>query len=69
MQPFGKISMAGSGLIISILAVALPFFGVSVDQGSITQFVANTAQVIGFIMLVVGQVRRPDLRFGIVRRR
>lgn len=60
--------MTGSGLIIFILALALPLFGVDVDQGSITQFVNATAQVIGFIMMVIGQVRRPDLKFGVIRR-
>lgn len=65
---FTNLSMAGTGLIISILAFVLPIFGVNVDQGTVTQFVDNIVKVIGFIMIVWGQMRRPDLKFGLVRR-
>lgn len=65
---FKNVSMAGTGLIISALAFLLPIFGVTVDQGTITQFVDNVAQAIGFILLVWGQLRRPDLHFGFIRR-
>lgn len=60
--------MAGSGIIVAVLAFALPLFGVPVDQNAVAAFVDNVAKVIGFVLMVWGQARRPDLRFGLIRK-
>lgn len=60
--------MTGTGLIVSALVFGLPLIGVEVAQGQIAEFVENCIKVIGFVLLVVGQVRRSDLRFGLFRK-
>lgn len=60
--------MTGTGVIVSILAFALPFFGVTVEESQIAEFVKNAAEVIGFVLIVIGQLRRPDLKMGVIRK-
>lgn len=65
---FNTISMTGTGMIIALLAFGLPYIGINLDQNTITQFVDAVAQVISIILMAWGQIRRPDLVGGIVRK-
>lgn len=60
--------MAGTGLVISLLAFALPLLGVNVEQADITGFVDNAMKVIGFILVIWGQITRKDLNYGLIRK-
>lgn len=61
--------MAGTGgAIVVLLQVILPLFGVELSENEISAFVEAVVTLVGTVMFVVGQVRRPDLIGGIVRR-
>lgn len=65
---FDTISMTGSGFIVYVLGLALAHWGISMGSEQITGAVTATLQVIGFIGLVIGQLRRKDLIAGMFRR-
>lgn len=61
--------MAGTGgAIVVLLKVILPFFGIDIPEDTIAATVAAVLTLIGTGLLVYGQVRRPDLVGGILRR-
>ena len=60
--------MAGTGIIVSLLAFALPLFGVNVEEKDVVGFVDNIMKVVGFVLLIWGQVRRKDLTAGLIRK-
>lgn len=65
---FNNVSMTGSGVIVYIIAFALSYFGVlNVDNSQIARAVEAASQVIGFLMIVWGQIRRNDLQYGLWR--
>lgn len=69
MNLFEKYSMAGTGAaIIVVLKVVLPLFGIDVPEATLTATIEAVATIAGTVMLVWGQLRRPDLIGGIVRR-
>ena len=63
-----NLSIAGIGMVVTILAFAAKYFKIDADEGQITEVVKNTSQVIGFVIMIIGQLRRKDLIGGIVRR-
>lgn len=69
MNPFNVVSMTGSGAsIVVLLDVLLPFFGVNLPEGTTAAAVAGAIEFVGWVLLVVGQIRRPDLVLGMIRR-
>jgi len=66
---FENYSMTGSGAaIVVVLKVILPMFGIDIPEEGIVAFVGAAVTIIGTILLVIGQVRRPELIGGIIRR-
>lgn len=69
MNPFTSISMAGTGgAIVVILNAIFPLFGIEVPEGSVEAALEGFLNVVGFILLIVGQVRRKDLSIGLIRK-
>jgi len=62
------VSLTGTGVLISLLAMGLKYFGIVVDENQVAAFVNNLAQIVAFVMIIVGQVRRKDLSFGLLRK-
>ena len=61
--------MAGTGVaIVTILEVLFPIFGIELPEGSIEAGVFGFGAGIGWLLLIWGQVRRRDLKFGIFRK-
>lgn len=61
--------MAGTGgAIVVILNAILPLLGIEVPEGSIGATVEAIGQIVGFALLIWGQIRRPDLIGGILRK-
>lgn len=66
--------MTGAGLYLLLLNLALNVLGrvvghnIVVPQEQLQQFVDAGSQVVALILMVWGQVRRPDLVGGIVRK-
>ena len=63
-----NFSLAGVGLIISVLSFLAKYFQLDVDDGQITEAVNAGSQFVGFVLLVWGQLRRKDLKFGVIRK-
>lgn len=61
--------MTGTGIAVMLIAAALNWFGVvNVDSDQITKIVNAAVQVGSFVLMVWGQVRRPDLKYGVIRK-
>ena len=65
---FSKVSTTGAGMLVFTVTSFLGFFDVMVDTEQIAGFVNALAQVIGFLVMVYGQLARKDLIAGIVRK-
>jgi len=61
------ISIAGVGAIGTTVELALHAFNVQLPEGSIASLLNGLATVVSVCLLIYGQVRRKDLRFGIFR--
>lgn len=66
---FSTLSRAGLGAaVVTILNVVFPLLGVEVPEGSVAATAEAVGQVIGFVLLVWGQLGRKDLDYGVVRK-
>ena len=65
---FEKVSMTGTGLAIGLIQIALRAAGVQFEQDSLVAAVDGLVAAVGFVFLVWGQIRRTDLKYGIVRK-
>lgn len=68
---FSNISMTGAGVItgfLPLIMLALSFFGVDVAEEQVVSALNGLLGFISLILLIVGQVRRKDLEFGIFRK-
>lgn len=65
---FTNVSMTGTGLVVSLLSFALPLFGVTVGESQIASLVEHIVQAVGIGLTIWGQLRRPDLSFGLIRK-
>jgi hypothetical protein len=64
-----KTSATGVGAVAVILLNALfPLWGVEIPEETVTEFVTNVTNVLGFILLAYGQWRRKDVRGFIFKR-
>lgn len=60
--------MTGTGLIITVAQVLFAAFGVEYDPESLAAAANGLVTFIGFILVVWGQLRRKDLKFGLFRK-
>lgn len=65
---FANVSMTGVGAIITVLQGALTLLGIEVAEGAVASAVNGIIQAVGIILLIIGQFRRKDLKFGMVRK-
>ena len=68
MKPFTNVSMTGTGAAVLIITIILQLLGVEVVEGSVQEVVVAAVEVVSFAMVIAGQLRRKDLRFGFLRR-
>jgi len=62
------ISITGVGAIITLLEAIAKWVGLDIPEGTFTSGVNGAISFIGLILLVVGQLRRKDLKGGIIRK-
>ncbi len=62
------VSLTGIGVLVMLIEWILKFFGLEVSVDGITEAVNGFISFIAFVMIIVGQVRRRDLEFGLVRK-
>lgn len=71
---FSTFSMAGSGLVLLLLNLSLNVIGhysghpIVVPQEQLQGVIDAGSQILALVLLVWGQVRRPDLVAGLVRK-
>lgn len=65
---FSNISMAGIGAVITVLITVLKLFGIEIPEEAGAELTEALASVVGIVLLVWGQIRRPDLIAGIIRK-
>lgn len=66
---FSMLSMTGSGMVVALLTVILAHFHIVLSDSQASLLVKDVLEVAGIVMAVIGQVRRPDLHYGLVRRK
>lgn len=62
------VSIAGSGLLVLIVEAFLGWFGITPAPGTVMSVVNATIIALGWLSLIVGQLRRKDLHFGLIRK-
>lgn len=67
-MPFNTVSMTGTGVVIAVITFLFQFFEIEVSNEIITTAVEAVLTLVSFVLLIWGQVRRPDLKAGIVRK-
>jgi hypothetical protein len=66
---FNTLSKTGTGAAIVVIINALfPLLGIDVPEGSVQATLESILNVVGFILLIWGQVARKDLKLGLVRK-
>ena len=69
MNIFNSVSKAGVGMaIISVLQVIFPLFGIDIPEESWAGLAEAMATIIGFVLMIYGQLDRKDLVAGVLRR-
>ncbi len=63
-----SISLTGIGGIVTIVELVLRLFGVEAPEGSVLSIANGIVSLVGILTLVYGQLRRPDLKMGMIRR-
>lgn len=64
MQP----SYTGIGALIVLIQLALQYFNINLADGQIADVVNAIVTVVGALMLVVGQIRRPETSMFVLKR-
>lgn len=62
------ISITGSGLLVLIVEALLHAFGITPDAGSVVAVVNAAIVALGWLTLIIGQLTRKDLHFGLIRK-
>lgn len=65
---FSNISLAGTGGIITLLEFVLKAFNIDIPGGQVGDAVNGLVTAYGVVALIWGQVRRPDLKGGLIRK-
>lgn len=64
-----SVSTTAIGIaIVTVLQVILPLFGLQVPEGSLTQSVQGVITLIGLVVAIVGQIKRKDMKYGLIRK-
>ena len=69
---FNTVSMTGTGistLLAGVLVEVLSYVGVTIAQTQAADAVVAASTLIGLVLTVIGQLRRKDLKMGIVRKK
>jgi hypothetical protein len=60
--------MTGVGLLTFAVVTLLGFFHVVVPDTTISQIIVDVIKDGGLVLGIIGQLRRPDLKWGLKRR-
>ncbi len=62
------LSLTGVGAIVTIVELVLHMLGITVPEGTVSAAINGFVSILGLVALVWGQVRRPDLKYGLIRK-
>lgn len=65
---FKDLSMTGVGALITLVELGLKAVNIELPEGTTASLVNGIIAVVGAIFLIIGQVRRKDLKAGLVRK-
>jgi uncharacterized membrane protein len=65
---FKTVSMTGTGILTVLLSYVLSYLGVNAGTSEIADWVNSIINVLGLCWIIIGQIRRSDLDFGIFRK-
>jgi len=65
---FKTVSMTGTGIVVELLLWAVEYFNLTVGGGEVEAGVKGLFAFLGLAFIIVGQVRRKDMKFGLVRK-
>ena len=68
MNPFTNYSMTGIGLVVVLVEVVLKLLGVELPEGSVSKTINDLVSGVGGVLVIFGQLRRKDLKWGFLRR-
>lgn len=60
--------MTGTGFVVIGLGWILSWLGVNAETSQIAGWADSLVNIAGFIMVVGGQLKRSDLKWGIIRK-
>lgn len=63
-----NVSMTGTGILAVLLIWVLQYFGIVVDANELTATVVKATEVLAYVLVVYGQLRRKDLVGGLLRK-
>lgn len=66
---FTNVSMTGVGIATYVVMLLLQHFGVvNPDSNMISQVISDAVYIVSSVFTICGQLRRPDLKMGLIRR-
>lgn len=65
---FSTVSMTGVGAIVSVIEMVAKFAGLDFPEGTIGAGVNSFVGAVGFILMIWGQLKRKDLKLGLLRK-
>lgn len=63
-----NVSMTGAGMLAFIIIIGLKYFGIVGVDDQVMKIATDIIQDGSFVIMIIGQLRRPDLHFGMIRR-
>lgn len=67
-MPISPVSVTGIGAIIVVIEYLFGLFGVEFPEGSVEAGVQGGIAFVGLVLVVIGQLRRKDLKAGLLRK-
>lgn len=65
---FTNLSLTGTGIVVALVTWALGHTGLSLGDDQINLVIKDLFELAGVVMTLVGQIRRGDLHFGLIRK-
>lgn len=66
-----NVSVTGVGLVGVVVYVIIAigkYFNIDIAEAELTVAVQNVIGVVGFVAALIGQIKRKDLKAGLIRR-
>lgn len=63
-----QLSVAGVGVYVSVIEGILHLFGITPEPGTVLGIINDIVTVSGWILIIVGQLKRADLHVGLIRK-